>query len=340
MKRPTVISHPRLFKAKVALLIASTGLALLCFEMIVRVLRLAPAVIPLEVTAPFGSFIASDNPVLKYVPKPGSRDISSYGIRDREYSLRKPNDTYRIVVIGDSIAFGYCTDQGPLDRDEVVAKILERSLNARRIRGYSHVEVLNLGVSGYDTLQESEFLRLKGLPLHPDLVVVAYCLNDTAVVSWELHTLTAIAGEDGLRPPAPPWLSRGMSRSALARFLWQRWSLLLQRADSGEGRDIPMAGFRKIREMSEEAGFRVLVVVFPFLTGLQHYGFTREHEAVRVKARSNGFLFLDLQPVFSGADNAQAIQGRCASEHPDILGHRIAAAEIEKVILEKILIAH
>ena len=42
----------------------------------------------------------------------------------------------------------------------------------------ANTEVLNFGVSGYNTQQEVETLREKGLRYSPDLVVLAVCVND------------------------------------------------------------------------------------------------------------------------------------------------------------------
>src|SRR5688572_21179795 len=32
---------------------------------------------------------------------------NSWGMRDKEYTLTKPRNTYRVAIIGDSVAFGY-----------------------------------------------------------------------------------------------------------------------------------------------------------------------------------------------------------------------------------------
>jgi len=52
----------------------------------------------------------SDNPILDYELVPGSPDghtpISSHGLRDREFAIPKPDNVYRIVVLGDSVTYG------------------------------------------------------------------------------------------------------------------------------------------------------------------------------------------------------------------------------------------
>src|ERR1700678_3726131 len=51
--------------------------------------------------------------------------INSHGLRDREYSLQKPADVYRIVMLGDSTTLGWGVPE-----EQTVAKVLERELNA------------------------------------------------------------------------------------------------------------------------------------------------------------------------------------------------------------------
>ena len=96
--------------------------------------------------------------------------INSKGLRDREYPYQKPPGTMRILVLGDSYAWGY----GVAD-DQVFSKVLE----AKFEKTGSYIEVLNSGVSGWGTDQEYLFLVDEGLKYAPDLVVLAFfVLND------------------------------------------------------------------------------------------------------------------------------------------------------------------
>jgi hypothetical protein len=95
-----------------------------------------------------------------------------HGMRsDVDYAAEKPDATLRIVGLGDSGMFGWNVDQG----EEYMA-VLEDALNARS-DGYQ-VEVLNLGVPGYNTHLEVESLVHKGLQFDPDIVVLGWCAND------------------------------------------------------------------------------------------------------------------------------------------------------------------
>jgi hypothetical protein len=98
--------------------------------------------------------------------------INSLGFRDRkEYSLDKPPNTFRILVLGDSVTFGH----GTLD-DTTYPYLLEQQL--RKWRPDVNWEVWNLGVPGYNTGQELAYLEEIGPRARPDLVIVGFYPND------------------------------------------------------------------------------------------------------------------------------------------------------------------
>ena len=84
--------------------------------------------------------------------------INSKGLRDREYSYEKPARVRRILVLGDSYAWGY----GVADK-EVFTEVLEEQLHD----GSGTWEVLNTGVSGWGTDQQYLFLRDEGMKYCP-----------------------------------------------------------------------------------------------------------------------------------------------------------------------------
>ena len=123
-------------------------------------------------------FQASDDPDLKYTMRPNvalrvrSIDVktNSLGMRAREVPFEPPADTWRILVVGDSVAFG----EG-LPVEQAFPALLEARLRADTQRP---VEVLSGGVEGYNTLSELAFFRDVGVKLHPGTLVIAFSLND------------------------------------------------------------------------------------------------------------------------------------------------------------------
>lgn len=126
----------------------------------------------------------SGYPSLRYELSPGAAikargkeiRINSQGFRGPEPSSDPAQQ--RVIVLGDSITFG-----NNLALEETFPFQLQQQLSSHGRK----LEVLNFGVHGYDTLQEVSSLELRGLKYHPELVVVAYCLNDVSVSSVSLE---------------------------------------------------------------------------------------------------------------------------------------------------------
>ena len=60
---------------------------------------------------------------------------------DLEYTLAKPSDTYRIMVLGPSFAFGW-----GVDYELSFAGVLQRLLQERDFAGEKKIEIINAGV--------------------------------------------------------------------------------------------------------------------------------------------------------------------------------------------------
>ena len=96
--------------------------------------------------------------------------MNSHGFRDKERNYKKEQDVFRIVVLGDSCIEGL---QVPLE--QTFPYILEKRLNSESRNSF---EVINLGVSGFGTAQEYLTLRHYGLKYNPDLVILAFYINN------------------------------------------------------------------------------------------------------------------------------------------------------------------
>jgi len=97
---------------------------------------------------------------------------NSLGLRNREVGPKKPG-TSRILFIGDSLVWSGETSSG-----ELYTKVLEQRLNARSVASVNSFEVINAGIPGYTTYQELEFLKIYGLDMEPDVVILGFVFND------------------------------------------------------------------------------------------------------------------------------------------------------------------
>ena len=95
--------------------------------------------------------------------------INSEGLHDRERSKVKPENTFRIAVLGDSLVEAR---QVPIDTNFV--SILEKNLGVCESLKKKKVEVLNFGVSDYGTAQELLTLKHFVWDYSPDMVVLGF----------------------------------------------------------------------------------------------------------------------------------------------------------------------
>ena len=79
--------------------------------------------------------------------------INNHGLRDQEDVAPKRGNERRILLLGDSITFGY-----DIDFKETYGEQLEGMLNNHEKQKFVY-RVLNAGVLGYNTEQEARFLK-------------------------------------------------------------------------------------------------------------------------------------------------------------------------------------
>lgn len=320
---------------KLWLLSGSLLIGLLALELVVALAGLAPDVGPVEQ----GRFRLSANPKLGYEPIPGveysDRELAfydyrgrsnSFGFRDREHDVEKPPGVFRVVVLGDSVAAGLKVEKLEDTYPALLETFLRRTDPAN--------EVISLAVSGYNTQQEVEILRVRGLQFSPDLVVLAYCLNDTSSFTDLLDSLLAKASEEKkeqvLVPAVDhPWLVK----SALYRFVrYRALPLLAGRDDSVRAedyeeltKDTVEVAFGELAAMARDNDFEVLVVVFPTFGDLADYPLRHVHDVMRYLAEENGFHYLDLLTAFQNCRRESPEPLAHDSYHPTARGHLCAA---------------
>jgi lysophospholipase L1-like esterase len=175
------------------LLVVAVTIAFACGEILLRVAK--PQVFPVHAQ---GMYVEDSS--IGYLLKPGFADViersefvapfSVNGAGLRGPALRAPQEnSFRILVLGDSQAFGFGT------RDEETFAVHLEKLLFKRMQNRDP-QVLNAGVPGFGTADQLAFLKAKGPEFKPDLVVVQFLsVNDILESRYPAATWAAV--EDG-----------------------------------------------------------------------------------------------------------------------------------------------
>ena len=134
---------------------------------------------------------ASENEALVYEPTPSRHVEMEYGQAAFErHGIRAEHDVSdavdaarrRVAFVGDSIVWSEY-----MATSDALPQRTEEALGSARF------EVLNFGVSGYDTGQEALWYAQAVSPMHPSIVVVVFCMNDLFIMSgpFERHAVGA-----------------------------------------------------------------------------------------------------------------------------------------------------
>jgi hypothetical protein len=94
---------------------------------------------------------------------------NSFGFNDEERPLSKPAGVFRIVLLESSL-----TEAFEVPRSDAFAKNLEGDLTACRKLAHRKIEVVNLSVAGYSTVQKYVMLRKWGWRFEPDFILLGF----------------------------------------------------------------------------------------------------------------------------------------------------------------------
>jgi hypothetical protein len=106
---------------------------------------------------------------------------NSHGMPDVEVSIEKPQGTYRVAVLGDSVSMAY-----GVPHELNYHSRLETHLN--QSKPYLRFEFLNFAVGGYGLPQYTALLKHKVLQFDPDMIMVGVYLNDFLALSLQQQT--------------------------------------------------------------------------------------------------------------------------------------------------------
>jgi hypothetical protein len=268
----------------------------------------------------------------------GTCKINSLGLIGREYSLKKTNGIYRILILGDSIAE---RGQSP--------EILESYLNNNlKLRSKYRFEIWNAGVGSYDVRRYYLYLKYRGLSYSPDMVIIFLFMND-----FDLNINVYYKTKDGATAyyfPLPelskiynpnPFL---LQHSYLYRFLVLKSDAYLSKKNAGKSDVINDCSVGKlyltrIKQICQRNNLRLFVVVFPYLSSLKDYNNGEKFQYFSILEALND-LKIDYLSLFGLYDKLlrERFPMRQRKEdaiHPTAEVHRMIAKELYFLMLNK-----
>jgi len=259
------------------------------------------------------------------------------GLRDDEIPPVKGPGELRILVLGESTAFG-----AEVEQHETFVEVLEDDLT----RGLPacRVSVINAAVTGYSLFQSHQYLLRRGLALEPDLVLIYHGYNDFLPTTYVAERADAPESRLGLtdrqlyqeRMRFPNrldlWLYFESAAYRWLRTAVARWRPELPQVGRSTVRRVPVEDREALLEATRallaerDIGFVVLVPAYR--------GFARHRETLLAFSARTDTPAIDLQTTLPPGPRQRAALFREDGVHPVPRLHRRFADRIGRRLRE------
>ncbi len=239
-------------------------------------------------------------------------------------------DTFRILVVGDSFAWGY-----GIHPEDTFARRLEIRLDAVS-RGHDF-EVINWSRPGWNTVAEYRSVESSLEELSPNLLLLSFTLNDAEPINPQ--KVAELRSDLRRREPELGLSVFLVQRSQLYSLVRDRLEITrLHRAYAAyyhslfEGPDWKncLGALKRLRNLTHDRSIPLVLVVFPIFDSPMDdsYSYRDLHDKMREAGRSLEIPVLDLLEAYRGVDVYRLAVEPFADAHPNELAHRIAADAI------------
>jgi hypothetical protein len=249
-------------------------------------------------------------PSVRIVFHGASLSTNRWGMRDKDYELNKPENAYRVAMLGASQVFG----SGVAD-DETFEWVLEERLNRERNgSGFAQYEILNFASPGYSPLQELVVFEKKALPFKPEALfyiaspredissarhLAAMAIKGVAMPYEYLTTLTQKAGIDSL-------LTEDQAMKRLKPYSDEMLAWL----------------YRRFAAICQQQGIRPVFIYTPVVHKLEK---DPEKDAQFMDiAKAAGFAIVDISDAYENYP-VETLRVAEWDMHPNAKGHRLLA---------------
>ncbi len=321
------------------------------------------------------SFIFVDKTYTRFRPKPhaldyGSFKLNSLGFKDLEFNRKKDANTFRILGIGDSFAYGVV----PYEYNFFT--VLENNLNQDKPQ--KKREVYNMGIPGTGPVDYFSLLLNEGLRYQPDMVIVSFFLgNDFSDdrnyyaqgVPWYSHSyvtsLIKFMIDLAIKYKGNPY---DVANTADMKYddsvtvfaddaylnIEKDRSYIFQNPPSKiftQDFDDAFSYLIKIKQICDSRKIKLLVVLIPDEMQVnialqakvvqaiqktpQQVDFTLPNKLLAQKFQENNIDYLDVLPIFA-EESANKRLYRTNDSHWNIAGNKLAGELIQKHITNQL----
>lgn len=272
--------------------------------------------------------ISSDEPRIGHEHRPLTSgfymgapvNINSAGYRDREYQLPKPAGGVRIMMLGDSLTFGW-----GVKVEDTFADQLEKMLN--KGAGEGKFEVINTGVGNYNTYMEVAAFMRNGSKYNPDIIVLNYFINDAeptpkrAENSFTEYSHAAVMLWGAFDT---------ISRMYFGKADWKSYYSGLY-DDTQPGWIQTKEAIAQLADYCRQKGIKLMIVNLPELHELSSYPFENVNSKLAEVAGQLGVPFYDLLPAFT-SEVPQSLWVSPTDAHPNAKADAIIAAKTAEAL--------
>lgn len=245
--------------------------------------------------------------------------INSQGFRaDKEFTVSKPVNVTRILVLGDSITVGW-----GVEYNESYPKKLENLLNKNSDLNY---EVINTGVGNYNTKSELATLK-KNLNFEPDIIILGFYINDIEEIQYCQDFLC--------------WIKMQLYTYA---FIYDKFTKLKYDTQYNyknyyselyiqeEQKNNLKKDINTIIKIAQNNSIELIFVNIPELHELREYPFEKVNNFLEEEIINNSNIkYINLLWAFEN-QTPEDMWVSYEDTHPNAAGHQIIAEEIYKLM--------
>ncbi len=271
-------------------------------------------------TSPDPQIVYQLKPNLNTYFKMAKFQTNSKGLRDKEYSMTKPENTIRVAVVGDSF-----TMPAGVRIEDAYHSILEEELNTS-CSGKSY-EFINFAVGGYYLSQYWAVIKNKIVDWDPDMILIGLCeYND-----FEIPPEKLFEGKYRVKEKGNPFFLQSFAIKGIRQLIknvYHRDSddnheLSSKPKFTDEQVDYMNKIFSKIGTFGKENNIPIVVATL---------GITpNENEEFESIAKSNGLYYADLTTSFDGTKISQYSIYK-TDNHPNSKAHQVFANKLREYL--------